>query len=396
MLSINPGPRGPAEEHLRPTRLLPARVEAAKAGAQLHSTPLIAVDAVVLDLETTGLDPRDARLLQIGAVRLGGGQTAAEFATLVNPGVPIPLSASAIHGITGADIIGSPSPPEALAALTTFLQGRPVIGHAVGYDLAVLRAEAERAGIAPLRPRFLDTRLLAPLVAPDLPEFTIETLSAWLGVEPEARHTAIGDARSTARLFSALLPHLRARGIRTWAEAEAASRRLVEATPSATLAGAVPHQPSQEAEQPLARIDSYAYRHRMGEVMTAPPSFLAERGSLLDAARAMAARKISSLFVADERGIGIVTEGDVLRAVAARGGSALEEPAAEIASRPLQTVRADAFVYRGIGRMTRLGIRHLGVTDEAGELVGAVSARDLLKVAGERNDPARRCHRPGG
>ena len=53
-------------------------------------------------------------------------------------------------------------------------------------------------------------------------------------------------------------------------------------------------------------------------------------------------------------------------------------------SRPLAVVPADAFVYRAVGRMSRLNVRHLGVADEAGRVIGALSARDLLRLrAGE-------------
>src|SRR5262249_43707028 len=54
-----------------------------------------------------------------------------------------------------------------------------------------------------------------------------------------------------------------------------------------------------------------------------------------------------------------------------------------VASRPLATVPADAFIYRAIGRMTRLRVRHLGVTDERGRVVGALSSRDLLATRAE-------------
>ena len=81
---------------------------------------------------------------------------------------------------------------------------------------------------------------------------------------------------------------------------------------------------------------------------------------------------------------GIVTERDVLRAIARFGAAALDLPVGQIMSRPLAAVPADAFVYRAIGRMNRLKTRHLGVVDEAGSVVGALSARDLLRLrAGE-------------
>ncbi|MGA7004017.1 MAG: DUF294 nucleotidyltransferase-like domain-containing protein, partial [Pseudolabrys sp.] len=81
---------------------------------------------------------------------------------------------------------------------------------------------------------------------------------------------------------------------------------------------------------------------------------------------------------------GIVTERDLLRAVATHGAAALDMPIDRFMNKPLITVLADAFVYRAIGRMSRAKIRHLGAIDEKGVVVGALSARDLLRLrAGE-------------
>ena len=57
-----------------------------------YSTPLTALDAVVLDTETTGLDAKSARIVQIGAVRIHGTEidVGDRFDTLVHPGIPIP------------------------------------------------------------------------------------------------------------------------------------------------------------------------------------------------------------------------------------------------------------------------------------------------------------------
>jgi CBS domain-containing protein len=101
----------------------------------------------------------------------------------------------------------------------------------------------------------------------------------------------------------------------------------------------------------------------------------------------MVDRKISSLIVSElgEPGrqitdYGIVTERDVMRQISSDGEHALNLPVGAIASRPIASVRASAFAYRAIGRMDRLKIRHLAVRDDAGALVGVLSARDLLKL----------------
>ena len=74
------------------------------------ATPLISLDAVVIDTETTGLDPRKARVVEFAAVRLVGGRLDATGALrrLIDPGEPIPPAASRIHGIDDAKVAGAP------------------------------------------------------------------------------------------------------------------------------------------------------------------------------------------------------------------------------------------------------------------------------------------------
>ena len=81
------------------------------------------------------------------------------------------------------------------------------------------------------------------------------------------------------------------------------------------------------------------------------------------------------------RDTGIITERDVLRALG-RAGRRRARPgrSAQFASRPLVTLPAAAFVYRALGRMSRLKLRHLGVENENGEICGIVTSRDLLRL----------------
>jgi CBS domain-containing protein len=256
-----------------------------------------------------------------------------------------------------------------------------VIGHSIRYDLEVLRREAERAGGRwPERPS-LDVRVLARLATETLADYSLDGLCAWLGIGIDGRHSAHGDAVATARVFAALVPMLRRRGIRTLAEAEAACRAVEQreapmpaSAPSARDTGA----PLDVAA--LERIDSYPYRHRVHEVMSSPPAVLPADRTLGDALEVMITRGISSVFVADEAAeTGIVTERDVLRTLHARGADALSTPLRAVRNAPLHGVSADDFVYRAIGRMDRLGIRHLAALDADGGIAGALTTRNLLR-----------------
>ena len=129
----------------------------------------------------------------------------------------------------------------------------------------------------------------------------------------------------------------------------------------------------------LARLDAFPYRTRVADVMSSPLITAGPTASLAAVARQMCAASISSVVVDTPEGPGIVTERDVLRAVAA-GGDALSTPVSSHLSRPLATVRADDRLYVALGRMDRLHLRHLVVVDEVGARVGMLSARALMKL----------------
>lgn len=360
--------------------------------------PLLSLDAVVIDAETTGLDPRMARVIELAGVRLSAGKLVAggSFRQLLRPAdESIPAETTRIHGIDNAMVAESPLFADVWPRFSTFLGQAVVIGHTVGFDLAVLKRECDLAGLPWIRPRTLDTRLLAQIAAPELAGYALEKLTAWLGVEAADRHSALGDAITTARVFLALVPKLRNHGIRTIAEAERACLALTSVLDDQARMGwieAVEAPARADAERTLKRFDSYAYRHRNRDIMRTPPVFVESDTSVHAVLARLASERISAVYVgphADPGGVkvaqaGIVTERDVLRAIARSGGAALDLPVAQIMSRPLAAVASDAFVYHAIGRMNRLKIRHLGVADEAGYVVGALSARDLLRLrAGE-------------
>ncbi len=355
----------------------------------LRSTPLFAIRAVVLDAETTGLDVRRARLIEIGAVHLDGTflQQGHAFQSLIACPEPVPASATAIHGIGDADLAGAPAFATLFDALIAFIGGRVVIGHTIGFDLALLKQEAERLGKRFEAPAALDVRLLAQIAEPSLPSYSLEALCAWLGIPLADRHRALGDAVAAGRIMVALAPRLRDRGIRTVGEAIAARRRIADA-----LAGAAPTAwdlagPVPGGANAIAKLDSYPYRHRLADVMTPDPCFLPADTPLQAALRVMAERKLSSVLVgaADStpEETGIVTERDVLRHIAAAGAEGLDTPLAQLASRPVIHVPEDAFLYRAIGRLSNRRVRHLAVTDADERIVGMVTTRDLLRLRAE-------------
>jgi CBS domain-containing protein len=357
-------------------------------------TPLIAIDAIAFDTETTGVDVRTASVIEIGGVRIVSGMLRPEdvFRSLVRPLGRIDPAALRAHGIDEAQVRDAPRFPDVWPRFAEFVGDNVLVGHTLGFDLAILERQLAGCGLVWRRPRMLDTQLLCQLVSPNLGKCSLDDLAEQFDIETEQRHSAVGDATIAARVFLALLPMLQQRNIRTLEDAEAACRSLTRSLDDYRRASWVePIAPAmpEPTSTAFVRRDLYAYRHRVADVMSAPPRFVEPECSLGEALQNMMREGISSVFVdpeADAAGadrVGIVTERDILRAFSVHGAEALTISVDAVASRPLLTVTADSFAYLAIARMRRLRIRHLGVVDEQGKIVGAVSARDLLRLHGE-------------
>ena len=162
---------------------------------------------VVLDTETTGLDPASSRIIDIGAVRLGPDLRVVErFSTLVAPGVPLPLHIRRMLALDDADLAGAPAFPEAFAELRRFCGDAVLAAHNAGFDREHLAAEARRAGLPALGADWFDTLDAALLLYPELDSHALDAMAEELDL-PRDVHRALPDAEVAA----ALVAHLCAR-----------------------------------------------------------------------------------------------------------------------------------------------------------------------------------------
>jgi DNA polymerase-3 subunit epsilon len=163
-------------------------------------------DLVVLDLETTGTNVQNDRVVQLAAVKVhADGQPRARLVSLVNPGVPIPAEATGIHGITDADVAGAPSFPDVEPRLSAFVDGCDLGGYNVlSFDLPLLRAEYARHGrtFAMAGRRVVDGMVI-------FKHFERRTLEAavefYTGATHEQSHDALGDVLATIHVVEAQL-----------------------------------------------------------------------------------------------------------------------------------------------------------------------------------------------
>ena len=182
---------------------------------------------VVIDTETTGLDTRTDRIIDIGAVRLDEDLAVAErFTTLVDPELPIPLFVARLTGISDADVAGAPRIADALADLREFAGDALLVGHNAAFDREHLAAAARRGGTPPLSGDWFDTLEAALLLFPELDRHALPVLVEELGLSWPA-HRALPDAEATAAVLARLAQ--RAAGL---ADVE---RRLLESVAWAPL-----------------------------------------------------------------------------------------------------------------------------------------------------------------
>ena len=176
---------------------------------------------VVVDCETSGLDPARDRLLAVGAVPVHGGRIVlgSGFSAVLRQDAPSRKANILVHGIGGEAQLGGRPPAEALRELSALIgDGLPVAFHAA-FDEAVLRRAMAATSLQAPR-RWLDAAQLAPALFPKAGPATGErrALDDWLAefdiVHP-ARHDALADAYATAQLLLILLAEAERQGAGT-------------------------------------------------------------------------------------------------------------------------------------------------------------------------------------
>lgn len=156
---------------------------------------------VVLDLETTGLDYKLDRILEIGAVRLVDGVATEEFHSLVNPGVPLRDENVAFHGISAELVADAPPLGVVLPRLLEFLGQDPVVAHNARFDMNFLTHHArETLGVEVVNAA-VDTHELAREVFPREKALSLERLMELFEAPPRPLHRALEDARALAEVF---------------------------------------------------------------------------------------------------------------------------------------------------------------------------------------------------
>lgn len=177
-------------------------------------------DFVVFDIETTGFSPVNNRIIEIGAVKVSGGEIADKFSTFVNPDVPIPFEIEKLTGINDSMVIDAPSIEEVLPEFLAFCEGAVLVAHNAEFDMSFIKENAMRQNLK-REFTYVDTVGIARILLPHQGKHTLDAVAKTMGVSLENHHRAVDDAGATAEIFVKFIPMLKENGADTLAKVNA-------------------------------------------------------------------------------------------------------------------------------------------------------------------------------
>jgi DNA polymerase-3 subunit epsilon len=165
------------------------------------------LEFVVIDTETTGMNPyRGAKLIEVAGVRVKNWELCRDdfFDSLIDPECIIPIAITALTGISNLTVKGKSTVCDVLRGFYSFAGDATLIIHNAPFDLSFINFYGDKCGLGKLRNQFIDTIEVSKAVF-RYGRNNLDILLARLGIIPESRHRALGDALATAEAFVAML-----------------------------------------------------------------------------------------------------------------------------------------------------------------------------------------------
>ncbi len=156
---------------------------------------------VAFDTETTGLDARSGRVIEIGAVRFQNSKVLGTTNWLINPEMPIPSDSQEIHHITDEMVADKPTSKKVLPEFIAFIRGATLLAHNAQFDVKFIRAELRKCDLPAPDNVILDTLKLSRAWFPETKSHELDKLVEYLKLPEGKFHRALADAEHAMDLF---------------------------------------------------------------------------------------------------------------------------------------------------------------------------------------------------
>ncbi|MBN2057688.1 MAG: 3'-5' exonuclease [Candidatus Saganbacteria bacterium] len=184
------------------------------------------IEAVIFDLETTGLEPALHEITEIGALKVKGDQIEDMFSSLVKPRGQITLEITRLTGIDTEMVADAPPIEQVLPLFVSFAGPRLLIAHNADFDSTFVREMLRRTNQPAIDNPVLCTVKLARHLLPGLANYKLRTVAAHFGLKSANLHRAMGDVELLFQVWTRFLPLLKERNISSQKELEALIAQL--------------------------------------------------------------------------------------------------------------------------------------------------------------------------
>ncbi len=161
-------------------------------------------DYVCVDIETTGVNTKWSKIIEIGAVKVRDGKVVETFSELINPGEKLSEFITGLTGITDEMLEGKPGIEEVLPRFIEFAKDDVLLGHNLMFDFGFLKQNAVNLKLS-FEKQGLDTLKIARKALPNLHSRGLEYLCNHYGIADENHHRAFNDAKVTSELYLILM-----------------------------------------------------------------------------------------------------------------------------------------------------------------------------------------------
>lgn len=157
-------------------------------------------DYIALDLETSGLNPSDDKIIEIGMIKVIDGDIAEQYTNLINPREKLTQRITQLTGITDEMVADKPPISDVIADIAEFVGELPLLGHNIIFDYSFLKKACVNNNIA-FEKMGIDTLKIARRLLPEVEHKNLDYLCEHFHINPGNSHRALDDALSAHRLY---------------------------------------------------------------------------------------------------------------------------------------------------------------------------------------------------